>query len=391
MAKAATVAPGPPTSGKPFESCAAELVDESLHPLQQLEALEEKVRDLEGLSDLDAVIECKIKALALHRLLVYLHEFPIHPLIRAEISLAEAYVSGGFFKQAQEHISRAREVTQTGVYDDAQCQRLQVDISIADGYFRMEVGQTDLAEETLTEAGRLSREVFGELDLRGARIHEMLGSIAQKREQYSKALDFLSIAWETRDHLLGQENEKTIKLWIQIAEVHHLAGELDQAISVQTTAVKHLEKVNAFPSLLVDTQMRLAQWLDEAKNPHDALETMQSAEKTVMENLGMDDSKAVEVKREVALLHLKIGDQETALEYLDNVHFLERKLYGSQSTHVARTLKALGTVHLSRKNYIDAEQCLQQALVIFESDPACGQVVRDIHAKLNQIGSARNR
>jgi len=94
---------GPSTSGKPFESCAAELVDESLHPLAQLEALEEKVKDLEALNDLDAVIECKIKALALHRLLVYLHDFPIHPLIRAEIALAEAYVAGGFFKQAQEH------------------------------------------------------------------------------------------------------------------------------------------------------------------------------------------------------------------------------------------------------------------------------------------------
>jgi tetratricopeptide (TPR) repeat protein len=389
-AKAATVAAGP-TSGKPFESCAAELVDESLHPLAQLEALEEKVKDLEALNDLDAVIECKIKSLALHRLLVYLHDFPIHPLIRAEIALADAYVAGGFFKQAQEHITRAKEVTQTQVYDDAQCQRLQVDISIADGYFRMEVGQTDLAEETLKEAGRLGREVFGELDLRSARIHEMLGSIAQKKREYSKALDFLSTAWEIRENQLGRENEKTIKLWIQMAEVHHLAGENEDAISLQSTAVKALETVNSFPSLLVEAQMRLSQWLDEAKNPHEALETMQSAEKTVMENLGMDDSKAVEVKREVALLHLKIGDQETALQYLNEVHYLEKKLYGSQSTHVARTLKALGTVHLSRRNYNDAQHCLQQALQIFESDPASSQVVRDIHAKLNQIASAYHR
>jgi len=386
---AVTVAAGP-ISGKPFESCAAELVDEALHPLAQLEALDEKVKDLEALNDLDAVIECKIKALALHRLLVYLHDFPIHPLIRAEIALAEAYVAGGFFKQAQEHITRAREVTQTGVYDDAQCQRLQVDISIADGYFHLEVGQVDLADETLTEAGRLSREVYGELDLRNARIHELLGNLAQRRKQYSKALDFLSTAWETCDHAEKQtppqiSSERTIKLWVQMAEVHHLAGELEEAISVQSTAVKKLESVNSFPILLVETQMRLSQWLDEAKNPHDALETMQSAEKTVMENLGQEDSKAVEVKREVALLHLKIGDQDTALKYLNDVHYLERKLYGSQSTHVARTLKALGTVHLSRKNYNDAEQCLQQALQIFESDPACGQVVRDIHMKLNQI------
>merc|ERR1712196_423210 len=106
------------------------------------------------------------------------------------------------------------------------------------------------------------------------------------------------MGWEIREAHLGQESEKTIKLWFQMAEVHQLAGELKDAITLQTTAVKRMESVNGFPLLLVDAQMKLSQWLDESKNPHEALEIMQSAEKTVLENPGMEESKVVEVKRE---------------------------------------------------------------------------------------------
>merc|ERR1719375_677635 len=116
---------------------------------------------------------------------------------------------------------------------------------------------------------------------------------------------------------------------------------------------------------------------------------LQKAEELVKRTLGVDDSKAVAIKRDVALLHLKLGDHEAALQYLNDVHYYERRMHGSQSTHVARTLKALGTVHLVRRNFHDAEQCLMQALHIFEADaPHSVSIVRDIHDKLNSIAAA---
>ncbi|CAE7574810.1 unnamed protein product, partial [Symbiodinium pilosum] len=74
-----------------------------------------------------------------------------------------------------------------------------------------------------------------------------------------------------------------------------------------------------------------------------------------------------------------------ALQYLNDVHYLERRLHGSQSTQVARTLKALGSVQLVLGKNFEAESCLRQALRIFEIDNHNAAIVRDIHAKLASI------
>merc|ERR1719261_347226 len=112
------------------------------------------------------------------------------------------------------------------------------------------------------------------------------------------------------------------------------------------------------------------------------------SKKTVFENLGPENAKAVAIKSDIALLHLKLGDHNTALQYLNDVHYFERCLHGSQSINVARTLKALGTVHMVKRNVVDAEQCLYQALRIFEADyPPNNAIIRDIHAKLSSIAS----
>ena len=124
---------------KPFESAAAELVDESLHPLEQLSILSEKAKQLTNEGDADAVIECRIKQLTLQRVLSHLHHFPLQPLIRAQAALAEAYGQGGYFLQAREHLSQAKEVCNGGIYDDRQHLRLQADLLVAEGSVQLTV------------------------------------------------------------------------------------------------------------------------------------------------------------------------------------------------------------------------------------------------------------
>lgn len=373
---------------RPFESAASELVDEALHPVEQLELLEEKVRDLEAVGDADAVIECRIKQLALQRLLVYLHDFPLVPLIRAEILLAEAYGAGKYLKQAQEHLGRAHEVTSTGIYDDAQCQRLQVDLLAAEGYVQLSGGQLGSAQNAFQEAARMCREVYGEHDKRGARISEMLGQLHMQRGHYQKATDLYSAAWEVYEYLEGQSSERTIRLSLRIAEVMHLEGKKDEAIAMQKDEVKRLQSLN-FPALAVDAATRLARWQEAVGKDEEALAVLQSAEKIAAEKLGAEDAKSIEVKRDIALLHLKLGHHDVALQYLTDVHEFEKRMHGMQSVAVGRTLKALGTVHMVRQNYVDAEQCLVQALRIFEADmPHNSALVKDINSKLSRIAAA---
>lgn len=374
---------------RPFESAASELVDEGGHPVEQLEALEDKARELEGLGDVDAVIECRMKQLALQKLLTYLHSFPVPPLIRAEAALADAYAAGGYFRQSRDHLGRARKACGDSVFEQGQCHRLEVDILISEANLLLAEDKLDAAHDTYTEAAKLARECFGEMDARAGHVHTMLGRIAWRREKYKDAIEHFEEAWEVRENLDGgEEGEETIRLRLRIAECQYLDGRHEDAISKQTSVVESLRSLNAFPVLLVDSSAQLARWLEGRGEDQQALEVLKAAERTVQENLGTEDTKAVDIKRDVALLHLKLGDHETALQYLQDVHYFERRLHGSQSLQVARTLKALGTVHLVRRQLQEAEQCMLQALRIFEVEPAANVgIIRDIHAKLASIGA----
>jgi tetratricopeptide (TPR) repeat protein len=371
----------------PFESAASELVCESAHPLEQLQLLDTNARDLEKLGDKDAVVECRIKQKALHQVLVYLYGFPLQPLVRAQAVLAEAYAAGGYFQQAHEHLAKAREVSSGGIYDDAQCQRLQIDLLIAEGAVRLAQDQYDAAQDTLEDSARLLREVLGELDVRAARIHVMLARIARHRQQYLQAIEYLSAAWEVRSHCDGADGEEAIRLHLQIAELEYLAGRVSDAVDRQAKVIENVRRLDD-AELLVESTSVLARWLEALGKNREALQAWQVAEEAVATNFGDEDKKSIEVKRDVALLHLKLDDHETALRYLNDVHYFERRLHGSQSTSVARTLKALGTVHMVRRNLEEAERCLLQSLRIFEAEhPTHAAIVKDIHAKLASIAA----
>lgn len=375
-----------PVPSRAFGFAAPEPASDNCHPSEQLVHLDEKARDLEALGDSDAVIECRIKQLALHRVLVHLYESPQQQLIRAQAVLAEAYASGGYFRQAHDHLARAREVT-TG-FEGPQRQRLKVDLYIAAGVVHLAEKHTDLAQQELLEAKKLGYAFYGDLDIRTARVHDMLGQIAQQREQHSDAIRHFNTVVEVYKCTHGESSERTVRLQLRIAEVRYASGDTEGALELQGEVVGRLQEINEHPSVLIDSAMQLAHWRDAQGRDGEALEALQVAEHTVTENFGPEDPKVVDIKRDVALLHLKLGDHETALQYLNDVHYLERRLHGSQSINVARTLKALGTVHFMRRNFGDAQQCLLQALRLFEADhPPNGAIIRDIHAKLGNIAS----
>lgn len=330
---------------QPFESAASELVDEATHPVEQLDVLGAKARELEALGDSDALVECRIKQMALQRVLVYLYDFPLQDLIRAQITLAEAYALGGFAGQARDHLGKAKEACHAGIYDDVQCQRVQSDILLAEGLLYLTEDQLEQAHGVLQEAARLVREMFGEVDERAARIYVMLGDLALKQQRFAEAADHFSAAWEVRECIAGPDGEETLRVRLKIAEAQHHDEHSDEAIEMQGGVVEQLRKLEKCPALLVESSMQLARWLEQAGRDGEALETLQATERKVHENEGPENAKAVEVKRDIALLHLKLGDHALALQYLNDVHYFERRLYGSQSTSVARTLKALGMVH----------------------------------------------
>jgi tetratricopeptide (TPR) repeat protein len=373
----------------PYESTASGLVDESLHPIDQLDLLHEQACQREALGESDAVIECRIKQLALHQVLVYLHDFPPQPLVRAQAALAEAYAVGGYIHQAHDHLARAREVCRGAVYDDAQSQRLQVDLQISEGRVLLAEGQPARSKAQLEEAARRTRDVYGEGDVREARIQTMLADLAQKgASSMDEALKHLQQALVVREALEGKDCEEAVRLQLRMAELERQSGKSKEALNRQRSVVESLRQANAHPEILVDSSLQLARWLEAKGQDQAALETLEAAEVTVAADLDPEGEKAAEVKKDVALMLLKIGQHDKALQYLNDVHYLERCLHGSQSANVARTLKALGTVHLVGKRFDEADRCLRQALRIFEAEhPPNQAIIRDIHNKLGSLAS----
>jgi len=108
------------------------------------------------------------------------------------------------------------------------------------------------------------REVQGEMNLRAARIHTMLGQVAKQRGRLSEAIDHFCAAWEVRECIDGADGEETIRMHVRIAEVEHQAGKLSEAIDRQRKVVAMLQrqKAHAVPLLLIDSCSQLSRWLE---------------------------------------------------------------------------------------------------------------------------------
>ncbi|CAE8692178.1 unnamed protein product, partial [Polarella glacialis] len=247
---------------------------QSAHPLEQLEILEQKVKELTAHGDTDAVIECRIKQLCLHRVLAYLHDFPLQPLIRAQAALAEAYAAGHYFPQAREHLSKARDVTSGGIYDDAQCLRLQADLLAAEGSVNLAEGRLEAAERVLTESARVGREARGELDQQTAHVHLLLGQVAQQRGYHDKSVDHFSAAWEVHEALDGAEAEPTLRARLRVAEAEYAAGRMEEAMGTMRKVVEALKQCRepGSPPLLIESASQLARWLEAEGRDREALE-----------------------------------------------------------------------------------------------------------------------
>merc|ERR1712080_611796 len=98
-------------------------------------------------------------------------------------------------------------------------------------------------------------------------------------------------------------------------------GNHEDALKEQMEVITTLQKSDQLPVLHVDSLSQRARWLENLGRDHDleALQALKDAEEVIERNekeIGPESAKAVEVKRDIALLHLKLGDHDTALQYL---------------------------------------------------------------------------
>lgn len=355
-----------------------------LHPLEQVDVLESKIPELAALGDIDGVIEYRMKQLALHKVLHELHGHPVAQLAVAYTQLGEAYATGGYHEQALTQWQKAKAIAEMNVYDDGTAQRLEVPLLGLEGFIYLQSGDSAQARVKLAQALDMSERVFGDRDARRAVLNELLGKIAAEEGRYSVALDHYSKAFRQRE-AEDAAAEQTLRLGLKVAAVQLSSGEAKAALEMQGAICQKLEEMDQHPALYIDALQELAKWQEAEGLDNEALQTRGKAEKVVVDNCGMTDPKTVQIKRDTALLHLKRGENKQALAHLTVVESLERQLYGANSLAVARTLKAIGTVHLVLEAFADAEQCLAAAMTIFEANQSHAHLVEDIRVKLQHI------
>ncbi|CAD7941934.1 unnamed protein product [Amoebophrya sp. A120] len=360
-----------------------------MHPLSSIDALERKVAELEAVGDRDGVIECRIHQLASTQLLVDVHDLPIAAACHQHCLLSEAYSLGGYVAQALEHVHYGQQIVESQIYDNGPSHRLGSSLALAEGFAYVAEGKDyQLALQCLHKAATLLKQAYGPEDLQLARAYELLGKVTTTRKEYSTALEHLSQAWEIREHCLGWEHEQTLLLWLDMAWVHHLAGDQEEALSLQQSVVDKVIKVGKYPNLATDAALRLAKWTDTKT----ALDRLRDVEH-LLRNHDAHHPRMVEIKRELALLLIKRREHDQALEYLADVQKLERGLYGQQSVQLARTLKAMGTVYMLKGNSYQSEavDALRASLAIFEGNPSTSvAVIQDVKQKLQTLHPAAN-
>ena len=99
------------------------------------------------------------------------------------------------------------------------------------------------------------------------------------------------------------------------------------------------------------------------------------------------DKRTCKVKRNVALLYLKLNRYDEALDELKEVEELERTLYGEASLQLAKTYKVIGTLYIIASNPGDARDYLMRAHGIFEAKGML-KLLKEVKSKLKMLNSS---
>jgi len=67
------------------------------------------------------------------------------------------------------------------------------------------------------------------------------------------------------------------------------------------------------------------------------------------------------VKRNIALIHIKLDQYDRALDELFQIETIERAIHGESSIHLGKTFKVIGTVYMMVKKQYEAYNYLMKA------------------------------
>ncbi|CAI2369805.1 unnamed protein product [Moneuplotes crassus] len=348
--------------------------------MDKVEQLNEYVNDVQG----EQIIQVRVQQLALCKVLVNIHKKDMFILVKAYCSLGEAYLSQKYYEQALDHLTNALKLNGTLFSQFEETKKFHAYILTLLGKCYMEAGSLNDALGLLEKSLKMNKTVLGEEDISNASIYLTLSKVYSKKKDYDKALNQLSKAWELTETKFGKDSIEIAQVYIDMAKVYHKKKEYEEAIEHQLHAVNNFRnrEEDYNQESTAKMMITLSEWYSKVEKHEDAITWLRETEKLYEYIYGGLDKKTTKIKRDIALLLLKDGKYDDALEEVLQVEEKERQLYGETSLQLGKTYKLIGTLYILRRMQNEAKAYLQKAQTIFELKGAT-KLLKEVKTKLN--------
>lgn len=248
----------------------------------------------------------------------------------------------------------------------------------------MEAGSLNDALGLLEKSLKMNKTVLGEEDISNASIYLTLSKVYSKKKDYDKALNQLSKAWELTETKFGKDSIEIAQVYLDMAKVYHKKKEFEEAIEHQLHAVNNFRnrEEDYNQESTAKMMITLSDWYGKVEKLDEAINWLRETEKLYEYIYGSIDKKTTKIKRDIALLLLKDGKYDEALEEVLQVEEQERQLYGETSLQLGKTYKLIGTLYILRRMQSEAKAYLQKAQTIFELKGAT-KLLKEVKTKLS--------
>jgi eukaryotic-like serine/threonine-protein kinase len=176
----------------------------------------------------------------------------------------------------------------------------------------------------------------------------------------------LDAGWASIEGELEEKPEIAVEVINAVGDAYHRAGDFKKARDLFAHNIAIIRRLSLHPSplILASAQRGHGRALSELTDYTTAESELQAALLGYRNAYGERHKEVAAIMADIALLHVRRGDQRDAEVSLREVLAMQRELYGERHPLVAETLSLLGMTLRQQGDYAAAKPLLEQALTL---------------------------
>jgi tetratricopeptide (TPR) repeat protein len=254
------------------------------------------------------------------------------------------------------------------------------------GLSERDVGNFTAAQQDLSAALAIYREVYGPTHSDVAMVLNNLGDVAYHADDYPAAKLYHTQALAIRRAVFGEKSGEVAHSLHNLGVLADAAGDyaLARSLDEQALAIKRKAFGDKDPST-ASTLHNLAMIAMETGDFPTAISRFNEALEIEYNSLGVAHPDTAATLNNMGRLAERMGDYAAAAKYFNIALSAQRQLFGEKNPHVAHALQNLGVVAERAGDYATARKDFEQALAIRRE--SLGEQHADTAASLNGLGA----